>query len=144
MGGSLQRLQPHRLTPVIKEKNVVRIAYANDWITKDPFANWKVRLKNKTLISGAIKKDQEKDTLGKVLRSCKGVSLNGHFIVRRIIVISFCRFNLTVAIVNLSDPSPNVIYMPGENMVILLQSISVLGWGRTQNIFYIPCEKRPT
>ena len=27
-------------------KKIIRIAYANDWITKDPFANWKVRLKN--------------------------------------------------------------------------------------------------
>ncbi len=27
-------------------KKIIRIAYANDWITKDPFFNWKVRLKN--------------------------------------------------------------------------------------------------
>ena len=26
-------------------KKIVRIAYANDWITKDPFYNWKARLK---------------------------------------------------------------------------------------------------
>ncbi len=27
-------------------KKIIRIAYANDWISKDPFINWKVRLKN--------------------------------------------------------------------------------------------------
>ena len=27
-------------------KKIIRIAYANGWITKDPFANWKARLKN--------------------------------------------------------------------------------------------------
>lgn len=27
-------------------KKIIRIAYANDWIKKDPFTNWKVRLKN--------------------------------------------------------------------------------------------------
>ena len=26
-------------------KKIIRIAYAHDWITKDPFANWKARLK---------------------------------------------------------------------------------------------------
>ncbi|WP_026451498.1 site-specific integrase [Aequorivita capsosiphonis] len=26
-------------------KKIIRIAYANDWITKDPFTNWKARLK---------------------------------------------------------------------------------------------------
>ena len=31
---------------VVNFKKIIRIAYANDWITKDPFANWKVRLKN--------------------------------------------------------------------------------------------------
>ncbi|MFD1292339.1 site-specific integrase [Lutibacter holmesii] len=27
-------------------KKIIRIAYANDWITKDPFFNWKARLKS--------------------------------------------------------------------------------------------------
>lgn len=27
-------------------KKIIRIAYANDWITKDPFFNWKAKLKN--------------------------------------------------------------------------------------------------
>ena len=31
---------------VVNFKKIIRIAYANDWITKDPFINWKVRLKN--------------------------------------------------------------------------------------------------
>ena len=31
---------------VVNFKKIVRIAYANGWITKDPFVNWKVRLKN--------------------------------------------------------------------------------------------------
>lgn len=31
---------------VVNFKKIIRIAYANDWITKDPFARWKVRLKN--------------------------------------------------------------------------------------------------
>ena len=30
---------------VVNFKKIIRIAYANDWITKDPFVNWKVRLK---------------------------------------------------------------------------------------------------
>ncbi len=30
---------------VVNFKKIVRIAYANGWINKDPFANWKVRLK---------------------------------------------------------------------------------------------------
>lgn len=30
---------------VVNFKKIVRIAYANDWITKDPFVKWKVRLK---------------------------------------------------------------------------------------------------
>lgn len=30
---------------VVNFKKIIRIAYANDWITKDPFARWKVRLK---------------------------------------------------------------------------------------------------
>lgn len=31
---------------VVNFKKIIRIAYANGWITKDPFANWKARLKN--------------------------------------------------------------------------------------------------
>ncbi|SNZ00145.1 site-specific integrase [Flagellimonas pacifica] len=31
---------------VVNFKKIIRIAYANGWIPKDPFANWKVRLKN--------------------------------------------------------------------------------------------------
>ncbi|NHF59173.1 site-specific integrase [Flavobacteriaceae bacterium TP-CH-4] len=31
---------------VVNFKKIIRIAYANDWITKDPFVRWKVRLKN--------------------------------------------------------------------------------------------------
>ncbi|MCK5443692.1 MAG: site-specific integrase [Maribacter sp.] len=31
---------------VVNFKKIIRIAYANDWIAKDPFARWKVRLKN--------------------------------------------------------------------------------------------------
>lgn len=30
---------------VVNFKKIIRIAYANNWIKKDPFANWKVRLK---------------------------------------------------------------------------------------------------
>lgn len=30
---------------VVNFKKIIRIAHANDWITKDPFINWKVRLK---------------------------------------------------------------------------------------------------
>jgi len=30
---------------VVNFKKIIRIAYANGWITKDPFANWKARLK---------------------------------------------------------------------------------------------------
>ena len=30
---------------VVNFKKIIRIAYANDWIAKDPFVNWKVRLK---------------------------------------------------------------------------------------------------
>lgn len=28
-------------------KKIIRIAYANDWIDKDPFLHWKVKLNNK-------------------------------------------------------------------------------------------------
>lgn len=31
---------------VVNFKKIIRIAYANGWITKDPFVNWKARLKN--------------------------------------------------------------------------------------------------
>lgn len=31
---------------IVNFKKIIRLAYANDWITKDPFARWKVRLKN--------------------------------------------------------------------------------------------------
>lgn len=31
---------------VVNFKKIIRIAYANGWIAKDPFANWKARLKN--------------------------------------------------------------------------------------------------
>ena len=31
---------------VVNFKKIIRLAYANDWIQKDPFARWKVRLKN--------------------------------------------------------------------------------------------------
>ena len=31
---------------VVNFKKIIRMAYANDWIQKDPFARWKVRLKN--------------------------------------------------------------------------------------------------
>ncbi len=30
---------------MVNFKKIIRIAYANGWITKDPFVNWKVRLK---------------------------------------------------------------------------------------------------
>ncbi|WP_036385292.1 site-specific integrase [Muricauda sp. MAR_2010_75] len=31
---------------VVNFKKIIRVAYANGWITRDPFANWKARLKN--------------------------------------------------------------------------------------------------
>jgi site-specific recombinase XerD len=31
---------------VVNFKKIIRIAYANGWIARDPFVNWKVRLKN--------------------------------------------------------------------------------------------------
>ncbi|SRX75014.1 site-specific integrase [Aequorivita antarctica] len=45
-------------------KKIIRIAYANDWITKDPFTNWKPRLKivdREFLTVGEIQTMVEKD-----------------------------------------------------------------------------------
>ncbi|WP_298288524.1 site-specific integrase [uncultured Lutibacter sp.] len=45
-------------------KKIIRIAYANDWISKDPFFNWKARLKivdREFLSEGEIQKMIEKE-----------------------------------------------------------------------------------
>ena len=45
-------------------KKIIRIAYANDWINKDPFIHWKAKLKivdREFLTSDEIQKIVEKD-----------------------------------------------------------------------------------
>ena len=54
-------------------KKIIRIAYANDWISKDPFLNWKAKLKivdreflTKTEIQTIYEKDFSADRLNQV------------------------------------------------------------------------------
>ena len=44
-------------------KKIIRIAYANDWITKDPFFNWKARLK--TVVREYLSEDEIQELVKK-------------------------------------------------------------------------------
>ncbi len=57
-------------------KKIIRIAYANDWISKDPFFNWKARLKivdREFLSEEEIQKILEKDLHTKRLDQVKDI-----------------------------------------------------------------------
>ena len=57
-------------------KKIIRIAYANDWITKDPFFNWKARLKivdREFLTEEEIQKMVEKNLHGNRLDQVKDI-----------------------------------------------------------------------
>ncbi|MHB1105415.1 MAG: site-specific integrase [Lutibacter sp.] len=57
-------------------KKIIRIAYANDWISKDPFLNWKSKLKivdREFLTSNEIQKIIEKDFSADRLNQVKDI-----------------------------------------------------------------------
>jgi len=59
-------------------KKIIRIAFANDWITKDPFVNWKGKLKiveREFLTEGEIKKMVEKELHAERLNQVKDIFL---------------------------------------------------------------------
>jgi len=61
---------------VVNFKKIIRIAFANDWITKDPFVHWKVKVvEREFLTEEEIKKMFEKELHNDRLSQVKDIFL---------------------------------------------------------------------
>jgi len=89
-------------------KKIIRIAYANDWISKDPFLNWKARLK--VVDREFLTKEEIQTMIGKEIRILRLDHVKDIFI--------FCCYTgLAYADVKKLDESDLVIGIDGERWI---------------------------
>jgi len=89
-------------------KKIIRIAYANDWISKDPFLNWKVRLK--VVDREFLTKEEIQTMIGKEIRIPRLDQVKDIFV--------FCCYTgLAYADVKKLDESDLVIGIDGERWI---------------------------